>query len=142
MDVVLRNGNLIDGTGAPARRADVGVEGGRIAAVGDVAANGAAEDKVQYPARPDAPNPLDRLDQPAKVELLEQAQDQLRLVGRQRRAAVAHIGHSVALALQVQTQQRAKARFVLDHQDVRRLTHRRILDGERFRRCQDRVPGS
>ena len=64
----------------------------------------------------------------------------VRLVGRQRRAAVAHIGHSVALALQVQTQQRAKARFVLDHQDVRRLTHRRILDVRRFRRCQDREP--
>jgi N-acyl-D-aspartate/D-glutamate deacylase len=43
MDVVLRNGNLVDGTGAPARPADVGIEDGRIAAVGDVAANGAAE---------------------------------------------------------------------------------------------------
>ena len=64
----------------------------------------------------------------------------VRLVGCQGRAAVTRIGHSVALALQVQTQQRAKARFVLDHQDVRRLTHRRILDARRFRRCQDREP--
>src|SRR5437660_7323763 len=43
MDVVLRGGQLVDGTGAPARPADVGIENGRIAAVGDVAANGATE---------------------------------------------------------------------------------------------------
>src|SRR5437868_8040400 len=43
MDVVLRGGQLVDGTGASARRADVGIQGGRIAAVGDVAANGASE---------------------------------------------------------------------------------------------------
>src|SRR5256714_3411148 len=43
MDVVLRGAQVVDGTGAPARRADVGIENGRIAAVGDVAANGAAE---------------------------------------------------------------------------------------------------
>ncbi len=43
MDLVLRNGKLVDGTGAPARAADVGVENGRIAAVGDVPANGARE---------------------------------------------------------------------------------------------------
>ena len=33
MDLIIRNGEVIDGTGAPARRADVAVEGGRIAAV-------------------------------------------------------------------------------------------------------------
>src|SRR2546428_8805831 len=43
MDLVLRSGSLIDGTGAPARQADVGIEGGRITAVGAVAANGATE---------------------------------------------------------------------------------------------------
>jgi len=37
-DVVLRGGSLIDGTGAPARRADVGVLGDRILAVGDLSA--------------------------------------------------------------------------------------------------------
>ena len=43
MDLVLRNARIIDRTGGPARDADVGVENGRIAAVGDVAANGATE---------------------------------------------------------------------------------------------------
>jgi len=40
MDLVLRGGRVIDGTGAPARAADVGVEGDRIVAVGEI---GAAE---------------------------------------------------------------------------------------------------
>ncbi len=35
-DVVIRNGMLVDGTGAPARRADVAVTGGRIAEIGRV----------------------------------------------------------------------------------------------------------
>ena len=36
-DLVVRNGLVIDGTGAPARRADVAVAGGRITAIGDIA---------------------------------------------------------------------------------------------------------
>src|SRR4051794_29517567 len=43
MDVVLRGARVIDGTGSAARSADVGIENGRIAAVGDVKANGASE---------------------------------------------------------------------------------------------------
>src|SRR5262245_30026196 len=40
-DVLIRGGRLIDGTGAPARDADVGITGGRIAAIGALAtANG------------------------------------------------------------------------------------------------------
>jgi N-acyl-D-amino-acid deacylase len=43
-DLVIRNGDVIDGTGAPRARADVGVRGDRIAAVGDLSrATGAAE---------------------------------------------------------------------------------------------------
>ncbi|MBI2194034.1 MAG: D-aminoacylase [Planctomycetes bacterium] len=34
MDLILRNGYVLDGTGAPAQRADVGVQAGRIAEVG------------------------------------------------------------------------------------------------------------
>jgi len=33
-DLVIRNGMVLDGTGAPPRRADVGVRGDRIQAVG------------------------------------------------------------------------------------------------------------
>lgn len=41
-DVLLRGGLVIDGTGVPARRVDVGVAGNRIAAVGDLSAVDAA----------------------------------------------------------------------------------------------------
>ena len=36
-DVLIRNGRVVDGTGAPARTADVGINAGRIAAIGTLA---------------------------------------------------------------------------------------------------------
>ena len=35
-DLVIKNGMLVDGTGAPARRADVAITGGKIAEIGRV----------------------------------------------------------------------------------------------------------
>src|SRR5256886_8079156 len=35
-DLLIKNGSLIDGTGAPARRADVGITGGRITDIGRI----------------------------------------------------------------------------------------------------------
>jgi N-acyl-D-amino-acid deacylase len=43
VDLVLRGGLVVDGTGAPARRADVGVDRGRIVAVGESLREEAAE---------------------------------------------------------------------------------------------------
>src|ERR1700712_4124789 len=42
-DVVIRNGTIVDGTGAPGRQGDVAVDGDRITAVGTVEGRGAEE---------------------------------------------------------------------------------------------------
>jgi N-acyl-D-amino-acid deacylase len=42
-DLVIRNGTLVDGTGGPARRADIAIEGDRIVAVGEDIARGRRE---------------------------------------------------------------------------------------------------
>ena len=36
LDTIIRNGTVIDGTGAPGFRADVAIQDGRIATVGDL----------------------------------------------------------------------------------------------------------
>jgi N-acyl-D-aspartate/D-glutamate deacylase len=37
VECIIRGGQLIDGTGSPPRRADIGIDGGRIATIGDLA---------------------------------------------------------------------------------------------------------
>jgi N-acyl-D-aspartate/D-glutamate deacylase len=44
MDLILRNGTVIDGTGAERRTADVGVADGKVVAVGEVASDNGAEE--------------------------------------------------------------------------------------------------
>jgi N-acyl-D-aspartate/D-glutamate deacylase len=44
MDLILRNGTVIDGTGAERRSADVGVADGKVVAVGEVASTDGAEE--------------------------------------------------------------------------------------------------
>ena len=36
LDLLIRDAEIVDGTGAPARHGDVGISDGRIAAVGDI----------------------------------------------------------------------------------------------------------
>src|SRR5580704_366188 len=43
LDYVIRNGQVIDGTGTPARKADVGISDGVIVAVGEIAEQGTTE---------------------------------------------------------------------------------------------------
>ena len=43
LDYVIRNGLVVDGTGSPGRRADVGIRDGKIVAVGEVDEAGATE---------------------------------------------------------------------------------------------------
>ena len=43
VDYVIRGATVVDGTGAPARRADVAVDGGMIVGVGDVDEQGRTE---------------------------------------------------------------------------------------------------
>ena len=63
-DLVIRGGTVVDGTGSPARRADVAVDGDRITAVGDVDAGGAgqvidASDRIVTPGFVDLHSHLD-----------------------------------------------------------------------------------
>ena len=56
-DVLLRNGTLVDGTGAPARRADVGIAGGKIVEVGEL--KGAAKRTIDADGLVVAPGCID-----------------------------------------------------------------------------------
>jgi N-acyl-D-aspartate/D-glutamate deacylase len=57
-DLVLRNGVVVDGTGEPARRADIGIRGGRIAEIGTIAA-GAGQQEIDAEGLVVAPGFID-----------------------------------------------------------------------------------
>lgn len=63
MDTIIKDGFVVDGTGAPGRHADVGIRDGRIVAVGDVDRNGArvieADGRVVAPGFVDVHTHLD-----------------------------------------------------------------------------------
>src|SRR6266403_4106269 len=56
-DILIKNGTLIDGTGAPARRADVGIAGGKIVEVGEL--SGAARKTIDADGLVVAPGFID-----------------------------------------------------------------------------------
>jgi N-acyl-D-amino-acid deacylase len=67
-DLVIANGRVLDGTGAPAFRADVGIRGDRIAAMGDLASASAAR-RLDARGLVVAPGFIDMLGQ-SEMELL------------------------------------------------------------------------
>lgn len=56
-DLLIRNGDIVDGTGAPPRRGDLAITGGRIVAVGD--APGTAAETIDATGRAVAPGFID-----------------------------------------------------------------------------------
>jgi N-acyl-D-amino-acid deacylase len=56
MDLVIRNGTVLDGTGAPGRRADLGIRDGRIETIGEV---GAAKETIDATDQVIAPGFID-----------------------------------------------------------------------------------
>jgi N-acyl-D-aspartate/D-glutamate deacylase len=69
-DLVLANGRVVDGTGAPWFRADVGVRGDRIATIGDLSA-AKARRRIDVAGRVIAPGFIDMLGQSAVDVLVD-----------------------------------------------------------------------
>jgi len=57
LDMIIRGGNVIDGSGAPARRADIGISAGRIVAIGEI--NEAAREEIDASGMAVAPGFVD-----------------------------------------------------------------------------------
>ena len=57
LDLIIRNGRIVDGSGLPAYRADIGIEGARIVEVGHVA--GPARHSIDASGKVVAPGFID-----------------------------------------------------------------------------------
>ena len=55
-DIVIRNGHIVDGTGSPWYAGDIGIRGGKIAAIGNLAGarRGAPSTRAGWWWRPDS----------------------------------------------------------------------------------------
>ena len=58
-DLVIENGTVVDGTGAPGKHADVGIRDGRIAAIGRIAGKGKARQTLDAEGHVVAPGFVD-----------------------------------------------------------------------------------
>jgi dihydroorotase/N-acyl-D-amino-acid deacylase len=70
LDVILTNGRVVDGTGAPWFRADVGIAGGRIAAIGDLSGSSAGR-RIDVHGDVVAPGFIDMLGQSELYVLID-----------------------------------------------------------------------
>lgn len=69
-DIVIRNGHIIDGTGSPWYAGDIGIRGGRIAAIGDLAGANAKQ-TIDAAGRVVAPGFIDMLGQSETTMLVD-----------------------------------------------------------------------
>ena len=83
-DIAIRGGVVVDGTGAPARRGDIGITGGRVTAVGDV---GPARQTIEADGQVVAPGFVD-----VRVHVDEAGRNDLP-VGLNGLASRSHVAH-------------------------------------------------
>ena len=90
-DVIIRHGEVIDGTGSPARRADIGIRGDAISAIGDLA-NATAATTLEAKGQIVAPGFIDLLGNSQSAVLIDP-----RLEGKIRQGVTTEVtgeGHS------------------------------------------------